>query len=105
MSDKDKNLSVKEYIDVIRPYLSDVINNHEAQGKWGIHSGNAITEHETQGEWKIHLTMGIHFISLKDSKDFDENQTIHLKTDNTETMMVSETDEIIEEPCESLLQR
>ena len=79
MSDKDKNLSVKEYIDVIRPYLSDVINNHKAQGKWGIHSGNAITEHETQGEWTIHLTMGIHFISLKDSKDFDENQTIHLK--------------------------
>ena len=33
MGDKDKNLSVIEYIDVIRPYLSDIINNHKAKGK------------------------------------------------------------------------
>ena len=26
--EKDKNLSIKKYIDVIRPYLSDIINNH-----------------------------------------------------------------------------
>ena len=52
--DKDKNLSIKEYIDVIRPYLSEIINNHEVQGKWKIHSGNKITEHKTQGQWKIH---------------------------------------------------
>ena len=50
MGDKDKNLSAKEYIDVIRSYLSDIINNHKAQGKWRIHSGNAITEHKTQGK-------------------------------------------------------
>ena len=53
MGDKDKSLSFKEYIDVIRPYLSDIINNHKAQGKWRINSGNTITEHKTQGEWKI----------------------------------------------------
>ena len=34
MGDKDKNLSVEEYIDVIRTYLSDTLNNHKAQGKW-----------------------------------------------------------------------
>ena len=62
MGVKDKNLSVKEYIDVIRLYLSNIINNHKAQGKWRIHSGNTITEHETQGEWKIHLTTTINFI-------------------------------------------
>ena len=105
MGDKDKNLSVKEYIDVIRPYLSDIINNRKAQGKWRIHSGNTITEHETQGEWKIHLTIAINFISYKDSKDFDKIQIIHLKSDNTEIMMGSETDEIIEDFFESLLQR
>ena len=32
MEDKDKILSIKKYIDVIRPYLSDIINNHKAQG-------------------------------------------------------------------------
>ena len=29
IGDKDKNLSIKEYIDIIRPYLSDIINNHK----------------------------------------------------------------------------
>ena len=32
IGDKDKNLLIKEYIDIIRPYLSDIINNHQAQG-------------------------------------------------------------------------
>ena len=61
-----KNTSIKEYIDIIRPYLVDVKNNHRAQGKWGIHSGNTIIEHKTQVEWKIHLTMAINFISSKE---------------------------------------
>ena len=52
------------------------------------------TEHEIQEEWKIRLTMAITFIYLKDSIDFDKNQLIHLKSDNTEVMMGSETDEI-----------
>ena len=34
MGDKDENLSVKEYIDAIRSYLSDIINNHKTQGEW-----------------------------------------------------------------------
>ena len=63
------NLSIKEYIDVIRPYLSDIINNHKAQGKWRIHSGNTIMEYKTQGEWKIHLTMAINFIPSKEDSD------------------------------------
>ena len=33
MGDKDKNLLIKEYIDVIRPYLSDIIDNHKVQGE------------------------------------------------------------------------
>ena len=40
IGDKDKNLSIKEYIDIIRPYLSDIINNHKTQGERKIHSGN-----------------------------------------------------------------
>ena len=68
-------------------------------------SQNTITEDETQGEWRTHLTMTINFISRKDTKNFDKNQLIRLKSDNTEIMMGSETDEIIEELFESLLQR
>ena len=62
MGDKDKNLPIKQYIDVIRPHLSDIINNHKTQGRWKIHSGNTITELKIQGEWKIHSTMAINFI-------------------------------------------
>ena len=75
MGDKDKDLSIKEYIDVIRLYLSDIIYNHKAQGKWRIHSDNTIIEHKTQGEWKIHLAMAINFISSK--KDSDEMHKVY----------------------------
>ena len=42
--DKDKTLSIKHYLDGIKPYFSDIINDQK-----------------TQGEWKIHLTMTINF--------------------------------------------
>ena len=87
---------------MIRPYLSDIINDHETQGEWRIHSGNTITEYKTQGEWKIHLTMAINLISSKDS---DETRTMHTKSNNVEIMMGSETDEIIKELFKSILQR
>ena len=37
---KNKNLSVKEYLDRIKPYLSDMINNYKTEVEWRIHSGN-----------------------------------------------------------------
>ena len=42
---------------------------------------------------KIQLKMAINFISSKDS---DKTRTIHTKSDNTEMMIGSETDEITE---------
>ena len=47
--------------------------------------------------------MAINFISSK--KDSDETSTMRTKSDNIEIMMGSETDEIIEKPFESLLER
>ena len=86
---------------MMKPYLSDIINDHKNQGKWRINSGNKIIEHETESEWKIQWTMAINFISSKDS---DETRTMHTKSNNVEIMMGSKTDEIIEELFESLLQ-
>ena len=86
--------SIEEYINVIRPYLSDIINNHKAQGEWTIHSDNIITKDKTQGEWKIHLTMAINFISSKN--DSYETRIIYTQSDNIEIMMSGETEEIIE---------
>ena len=42
--DKDKILTIREYFDMIRPYLVDMINDHK-----------------TQSEWKIQLTAAINF--------------------------------------------
>ena len=67
--DKGKNISIKKYPDVIRPHLSDIINDHKIQGKWRIHSVNKIIEHKTQSEWKIQLTMTTTFIPSKDSEE------------------------------------
>ena len=62
---KDTILTPSEYLDMIRPYLSDIINNHKTHGKWIIHSGNTIIKHKSQSEWKIQLTMAINFNLLK----------------------------------------
>ena len=79
---------------MIKPYLSDIINDHKTQGKWRIHSGDKIIQHKSQSKCKIQLTMSINFISSKDS---DETRTIHTKINNVGIKMGSETDEIIEE--------
>ena len=70
---------------MIRQYLSDIINSRK-----------------TQGEWKIQLTVAINFLSSKDS---NKTRTMHFNSENIETVIGSETDEIIEELFESLLQR
>ena len=75
--DKDKTLSIKEYLDMIKEYLSDVINDHK-----------------TQDERKIQLTMEINFISSKDS---NETCTMHTTSDIIEIMIGNETDKITEE--------
>ena len=70
---------------MIKQYLSDVINDHQ-----------------TQGEWKIQLAIETNFVSSKDS---NETRTMHTTNDNIEIMIGNETDEIIEEIFESLLQK
>ena len=64
--DEDKNLSNKAYLDEIRPYLSDIIN-----------------EHKNKDEWKIQINMSIDFISSKDS---DEARTMYTKSDNVDVI-------------------
>ena len=46
--DKDKNLLPEEYVDMIRPYLGHMVNDHK-----------------TRREQKIQLTMQINFVFLK----------------------------------------
>ena len=34
--DDNKNLLLEEYLDVIRPYLNDLINDHKVSGEWKV---------------------------------------------------------------------
>ena len=83
--DKNKTLSIKKYLNMIKPYLTDIIQDNK-----------------TQGELKIQLILIINFISSKDS---DEIRTMHKKNNNIKIIMDNETDEIIEKHFESLLQK
>ena len=73
--DKDKNLSLESYLNLIRSYLRDMIDNNK-----------------THSEWKIQLVMKINFISSLNSDEFRE---MHTKSDNIEIMNGIETDDII----------
>ena len=83
--DKDKILTISEYLNKIRPYLVDMIN-----------------EHKNQSEWKIQLSAEINFISSK--PDSDETRIMHTKSDNIEIMIGSDKNEVIEDLFKSLLQ-
>ena len=84
--DKDKILTIREYLNMIRPYLLDMINDYK-----------------NKGEWTIQLSAEINFISSK--SDFDETRIMHTKSDNLEIMIGSDTNEVIEHHFKSLLQR
>ena len=83
--DKYNNLSLEEYLNIIRPYLRDMIDNHKALG-----------------EWKIQLIMQIIFVS---SLDDNEIHIMHTKSDNIETMSGTETNDVTNELLKSLLRR
>ena len=62
---------------MIRPYLEDMINNHEGQG-----------------EWKIQLEMKIIFVSSLNTSELRE---MHTKSNNIEIMSGTETGDVINE--------
>ena len=87
--DKDKNLSIKEYLYMIITHLRDITNDYKAHQKLKVHFSN---DYETEGEWKIWLSMEINFVSSKDS---DEIRIMYTKGDNIDILMGSETNDAI----------
>ena len=45
--DKDKTLSIKEYLNMIKPYLRNIINDYKNQGEWKVYSGNTVIDYKT----------------------------------------------------------
>ena len=83
--DKDNNLLLAEYANIIRPYLRDMIDNHKAHSKW-----------------KTQLIMRIDFISFLDANNFS---IMHTRSDNIEIMNGIETNDIANELFKSFLNR
>ena len=84
--EKDKILTLKEYLALIEKYLRKLINYYKNKGKW-----------------KVQLIAEISFISLKPGSD--ETRIMPTRSDNEEFTNGSDTDEIIEGLFESFLQK
>ena len=86
--DRYENLSPKEYLDMIRSYLRDLVNEHKTPMK----AGKVFNDESKFGEWKIQLKMINNCIS---PKNFEETHSIYLASKPTETFMGSDTDDIM----------
>ena len=84
IEEREKKLSVKQYLNKITPNLYDLINDHKIARK----------------AWKIQISMRVNFTS---SKDIGETCTIYVWSDNKKIIWGSDTDNIIEELFESFL--
>ena len=86
MSNGNDSLSLNEYLELIKPYLYDLINVHKAKG-----------------EWKIQLSAEISFISQKPNSN--ELRVIFTRSIPEEFMIGSETEEVAENLIMSILQK
>ena len=75
--DRYENLSSKEYLEVIRPYLRDLINEHKPIDEPNDKSIDEDDDNDC-AEWKIRLTMQNSSIS---KKRFEETHTIYTKSE------------------------
>ena len=82
--DNDKKLSIQQYLYMIIPYLTELINEKK---------NNSI-------EHKIQLSMSVNFMCIADK---EKTRTFHVKTDNAEIRLSNDTSEIIKELINSFL--
>ena len=95
--DRYENLSPKEYLDVIRPYLRDLINEHKPTVELNNTNSNNNTnnsnnnttnsnnEENDRAEWKIQLVVQNNFIS---DKNFEDTCTLYIQHVNQKFLWV-----------------
>ena len=76
--DKDKKLSIKQYLAMIIPYLAELINERK----------------NDNNEYKIQLSMGVNFMCITDK---EKTRTFYVKSDNKEIRLGNGTSNIINE--------
>ena len=77
--EKDIKLSIEQYLDMIKPNLSDLINENKAI-------------ETSSNKWKIQINMRVNFVS---SNDAGEIRTICMLSDNEEIRLGNKTDDIV----------
>ena len=113
--DRYENLSPKEYLNMIRPYLRDLINEHMPTMELNNNNSNNNNSHNNKNsnnknnnndtdrsEWKIQLTMQNSCIS---ARSFEETCIIYTKSEPLEIFMDSNTEDVIDKLFNTLLQR
>ena len=86
MSNGNDSLNLNEYLELIKPYLYDLINVHKGKG-----------------EWKIQLSAEISFISQKPNSNVI--RVMFTRSIPEEFMIGSETEEVAEKHIMSILQK
>ena len=86
MSNGNNSLSFEEYLELIKPYLYDLINVYK-----------------TKGEWKLQLSAEISFVSQKPGSD--EKRVMYTRSTPEEFMIGGETEEVAEKLIMQLLQK
>ena len=110
--DRYENLLPEEYLNLMRPYLTDLINKHittmelnnnnnsDNNNNNNNNNDNNNNNNTDRGEWKIQLTMINSCISTKSFKD---KHTIYLKSEQVEIYMGSDTENVIDTLFNTLL--
>ena len=83
--DKNRNLSLDDYVNKIEPY-------------WR----NIIIDLQNSDTWKIQLTIAINFIS---SKDAEEERVMHLRSENIKLTSYNAVNEVVNKLFDSLCSR
>ena len=86
MSNGNDSLSFNEYLELIKPYLYDLINVYKAKG-----------------EWKLQLSAEISFVSQK--PDSNEIRIMYTRSTPEEIIIGCETEEVAENLIMQLLQK
>ena len=92
-----ENLSPKKYLNVIIPYLRNLINDckpiMELNNNNKNYNDTSATTNSNRAEWKIQLVIKNNFISVK---YFEDTRTIFSKSEPVEVFMGSDTENIID---------
>ena len=115
--DKDEKLSPEEYLNMIRPFLRDLINKHKPIEELNNNDNDTDNNNNNynnnnndndnndnntdRGEWIIQLSIIIRCIS---TKNFSEKHTMHSKSKAVEVYMGSDTEDVIATTFNTLLQ-